>query len=117
MNSMPHQTPQHRPMRIMDWLVVGLVACAVVLPIAMASAGSDVRVRVEPAVRIFAFSGCVLLLSWMWFGDGARSTVWNFLPPFWPWSRYAAGTVSRWIIVILLIAGTLMGIVSSRVAQ
>ena len=104
-------------MRVMDWLIVGLVICAVILPIAMSSAGPDARLRIENAAMVLAATGCALLLSWMSFADGARSKVWSFLPPFWPWSRYAAGPVSRWVIVILLVAGTVMGIVSASLSR
>ena len=117
MKHMPDQPSKPRPMRIMDWLVVGLVVCAVLLPMAMAPAAPDARSRFENAATVLALAGCILMLSWMWFGDGARSKVWDFLPPFWPWSRYAAGPVSRWVIVILLVAGTLAGVISSRFSQ
>ena len=103
-------------MCVMDWLIVGLVICAVILPLAIASANPDARPRIENATTPLAVAGCVLLLSWMSFADGARSKLWSFLPPFWPWSRYATGPVSRWVIVILLIAGTVMGIFSARFA-
>ena len=113
---MPDQTPEARPMCVMDWLIVGLVICAMILPMAMVSASPDARPRIENAATVLAVAGCVLLLSWMSFADGARSKLWNFLPPFSPWSRYAAGPVSRWVIVILLVAGTVMGILSARFA-
>ena len=117
MKPVPDQTPEPRPMRVMDWLIVSLVICAVVLPLAVSSVAPDTRPRLEKAATALALAGCVLLLSWMWLGDGARSKLWSLLPPFWPCGRYAAGPVSRWVIVILLVAGTLMGIISSRLAQ
>jgi heme/copper-type cytochrome/quinol oxidase subunit 1 len=117
MKPMPDHTPEPRPMRVMDWLVVSLVICAVILPMLMASASPDARPRIESAAMVLAVAGCVLMLAWMSFADGAHSKVWSFLPPFWPWSRYAAGPVSRWVIVILLVAGTVMGIFSARFAR
>jgi len=104
-------------MHLIDLLVVGLVICAVLLSMAMALAGSYTRPWIVNAATVIALAGCVLMLSWMAFADGAHSKVWSFLPPFWPWGRYAVAPVSRWVIVILSIAGTLMGIVSSRLAQ
>lgn len=105
---------QPRAMRTIDWLVVSLVGCAVVLPAAIASTDPEHRQLIERAATILAFAGCALLLSWMWFADGAHSNVWRWLPPFWPWSRYLTSTVSRWCLVVLLVLGTITSIVLSR---
>jgi hypothetical protein len=98
----------------MNWLVVGVVVCAVVLPLVMDSASSDTRHTVEAAGTVLAAAGCLLMLSWMGLADGARSKLWDFLPPFWPWGRFACTSVARWVLVLLVVAGTIMGIVSHR---
>ena len=103
-----------RPMRTMDWLIVTLVVFAGGLPLLMATASADRRQTLLTAATGLAAAGCVLMLSWMWFADGARSRVWRWLPPFWPWGRYLTGTGSRWSFVVLLILGTVLGILSER---
>jgi hypothetical protein len=104
-------------MRMMDWLIVALVVFAVVLPFLMTSASADRRLTLEIAATWLAVTGCVLMFSWMWFADGARSRVWRWLPPFWPWGRLLTGTASRWCLVVLLILGTLLGILSERFSR
>lgn len=53
---------------------------------------------------------CVLLLLWMSLG-GQRSSVWNWLPPF-CFFRTVAWT--RWLIILMLIAGTIAGMVGKH---
>jgi len=98
----------------MDWFVVALIAGAVILPALLVLADADRRQIVERAATVFAAVGCVLLLSWMWFADGAHSCLWRWLPPFWPWSRFLTTAPSRWCLVALLVLGTVLGIVFSR---
>ncbi len=101
-------------MRVMDSLIVLLVACAVVLPVTLASASDSRRQGLELVVAGVALAGCVLLLGWMSFADGAHSSIWRWLPPFWPWGRIFTGPLSRWAIVVLLVFGTLLGIFYAR---
>ena len=112
-HSMDEQAPRSRPMMGIDWLIVALILCAVLLTFVP----TGHREQLESAVTALAVVGCALLLSWMWFADGAHSAIWGWLPPFWPWGRYAKGTISRWIIVVLLVLGTVVGIISDRVAR
>ena len=114
---MREQIQETRPMRPMDWLIVALVACALVLPFLMASATADARQTVQTAATALAAVGCVLMLSWMWFADGAHSKLWSWLPPFWPWGQYITGTVSRWGLVVLLVLGTVCGILAERFSR
>lgn len=114
---MHEQEQKSRPMRTMDWFIVALVICAVALPFLLASTRIDSRQPIETAGNVLAAVGCVLMLSWMWFADGAHSRVWNWLPPFWPWGRILTGTVSRWGLVVLLEIGTVLGILSERASR
>jgi hypothetical protein len=109
---MREQTQDSRPMRTMDWLIVTLFACAVVVLFLMASSTADSHQTVQTAATTLAAVGCVLMLSWMLFADGAHSRLWSWLPPFWPSGRYLTGTVSRWGLVVLLVVGTVCGIVA-----
>ena len=97
----------------MDWFVVALIAGAVILPALLVFADADRRQAVEGAAILLAAVGCVPLLSWMWFADGAHSCLWRWLPPFWPWSRFLTTTLSRQFLVALLVLGTVLGIVFS----
>jgi hypothetical protein len=54
---------------------------------------------------------CSLLVARM-LGGGARSPIWNWLPPLWPWGRLVSSPTGRWIVVLALVAGTIAGIVS-----
>ena len=98
----------------MDWLIIALVGFAVAFPLLFSSADMDRRQALESVATVIAALGCVLLISWMWFADGAHSSVWRWLPPFWPWSRYLTGTVSRWCLVVLLVLGAVLGIFFRR---
>src|SRR6188474_2687590 len=109
-----HGQQKTRSLRVMDWIVIALVGGAVAFPFLFASADMDRRPTLESLATFIAALGCVLLVSWMWFTDSAHSSVWRWLPPFWPWSRYLSGTVSRWCFVALLVLGTVLGIISSR---
>jgi uncharacterized BrkB/YihY/UPF0761 family membrane protein len=114
---MREQIQDSRPMRTMDWLIVALIVCAVVLPFLMASANTDARQTIQTGATALAVLGCVLMLSWMSFADGANSRVWSWLPPFWPWGRYLTGTVSRWGFVVVLVVGTVCGILVERFSR
>mgnify|MGYP006919285337 FL=1 len=111
---MHESTQQPSPMQILDWFVFALVAGALILPFLFASADADHRHSIDRAATVVAALGCVLLLSWMSFADGAHSVLWRWLPPFWPWSRYLTSKISRWCLVVLLVLGTVLGIVFSR---
>ena len=98
-----HESPQQsRPMRTMDWFIVTLIAGAVILPALLVSADAGPRQFVEGAAILLTAIGSVLLLSWMWFADGAHSCLWHWLPPFWPWSRFLTTTLSRQCLVAFL---------------
>ncbi len=97
---MSDHAAEYRPMRTIDWLIVGLIVLASVLPFLMASASSDHRQTLKTAGTGLAVAGCVLMFSWMWFADGARSRLWRWLPPFWPWGRLLTGAASRWCLVM-----------------
>lgn len=100
-------------MRMVDWLIVALIACAAVLPFLVISAGAHSRQTIQVVAAVLGVIGCVVMLSWMWFADGAHSKVWSWLPPFWPWSEVFTGVASRWAFVVLLVLGTVFGIVST----
>jgi hypothetical protein len=114
MNEVTPDSAQSRGMRTMDWFVVALVAGAFFLPPMLASADTNHRQILERAATILAVIGCVFLLSWMWFADGAHSCLWRWLPPFWPWSLFLTSTLARWCMVTLLILGTILGIIFSK---
>jgi len=100
-------------MKVLDWTIVALVALAVLFPIV---AIEHLQKR-NAIMNGIAISGCILLFVWMWLGDGARSKIWNWLPPFWPWGRILSGRISRWALVLFLIAGTVCGIVSKSLSK
>jgi hypothetical protein len=97
-------------MGILDWLIVAFMACAILLPFI----GADQLQRLDAALTGIAIFGCILMLAWMGFGDGAHSKIWSWLPPFWPWGRFLNGTISRWGLVLMLVAGTVCGIIAER---
>jgi hypothetical protein len=102
-----------RPMSVIDWFVVALVVMAIALPFLIASVGTAARATWMSAGNALAILGCVLLLSWMAVADGAHSRVWRWLPPFWPWGKHVTAPAGRWIIVVLVILGTLLGVFST----
>jgi hypothetical protein len=106
---MAEHIPESRPMGVMDWFVVALVVMAIVLPLSLLSASTAARAAWINAGNALAILGCVLLLSWMAVADGAHSRVWRWLPPFWPWGKHVTAPAGRWIIVVLVVIGTLLG--------
>jgi hypothetical protein len=100
-------------MDLMDWLIVALVVFAASLPFA----GADRLQSFQNFLTAGPIAVCALLLTWMLFADGAHSGVWRWLPPFWPWGRFLIGTAARWGLVLLLVVGTVMGIISARFAR
>ena len=110
---MQEQTTKSRPMKAMDWLIVTLVASAVVIP----TVSPQSVQQMNTALVALAIFGCVLMLAWMAFGDGAHSKVWSWLPPFWPWGRRLTGATSRWVIVLLLVLGTITGIITDWLSK
>jgi len=61
-----------------------------------------------PILRVIILAGCGLLLFWMLLGQGARSSLWKWLPPFvlMPVQR----AMWRWVVVGVLIGGTLLAL-------
>jgi len=110
---MSDQSRQSRPMKLLDWLIVALVVFAFLLPV---FAIKQIQ-KLDAIVNGFAIVGCVLMLLWMWRGDGAHSRIWNWLPPFWPWGRTLKGSISRWALVLFMIAGTACGVVLGRISK
>jgi hypothetical protein len=110
---MSGQARKNRPMKILDWLLVALVAFAILLPFFAA----EKLQQWDAALNGIAIFCCLLMLVWMWLGDGARSPVWNWLPPFWPWGRILSGAISRWGLVLMLIAGTVCGILAEKFSK
>src|SRR5580765_8207506 len=77
------QTEGPRPVRAMDWVVVGLFVSAVIFPILLGAAASpDTRQWIRTAGNTLAAVGCAVTLAWMWSADGAHSRLWDWLPPF-----------------------------------
>ncbi len=93
--------------------MIALIVFAASLPFL----GPDRLRLLENVLTLVAVFGCVLMLSWMSVADGARSRLWRWLPPFWPWGYFLTGAVARWGLVLLLVAGTIMGIISGRFAR
>ncbi len=82
------RTPTHAATGTVRHIPVGLIATAV------------------PS----AVLACVVLLLWLIKGDGARSNLWNWLPPFVCFRHF--GSLGRSVLVILMVLGTLGGIVA-----
>gem|GEM_PF-2486151 len=53
---------------------------------------------------------CCLLLIWMCLG-GQNSKLWNWFPPFCLFPKVLS---VRWAVIILMILGTLIGVISSK---
>jgi hypothetical protein len=66
------------------------------------------------AIDILALITIVTLVVWMRVGGGAGSQLWEWLPPFWPLGSTCRSVFARWLIVILLILGTMLGMLSEH---
>ncbi len=59
---------------------------------------------------VFEMMFCIVLALWLMIGDGINSKIWLWLPPFVLFKNM--GAYVRAVVVILLIAVSLMGLLS-----
>ena len=92
----------------LDWIValdtVGLLALAILHPNSSTLPGAAL-VRFTLA---YTGVGCIILIVWMLRG-GAESSLWNWLPPFWPISRSVSSPEGRLLVVLGMVAGAVIG--------
>jgi glycerol uptake facilitator-like aquaporin len=93
----------------LDRAIVGLTLIVVIWTFA-GSQFSESRAVYERVAIGFSVAYCSLLITRMLSG-GAQSPLWNWLPPLWPWGRIIQSNTGRWIFVIVMLAGTVAGIV------
>jgi hypothetical protein len=94
----------------LDWIVVADIAVCALMPTANLLFGADNPRFVMWAVPLAIVTWPILLL-WM-FRGGATSPLWTWLPPFWPWGRMITARFGRWCLVLVLIAGSVLGAAS-----
>ena len=107
-------------MKKLDWAVLMVLIASVIFGVIAQSTQSLTHtptgtVRHIPAVILLialpsAVLACVVLLLWLVKGDGARSNLWNWLPPFVCFRHL--GCMGRSVIIIVIVLGTLGGIVA-----
>ena len=66
------------------------------------------RRRLCPLHTAYTGVSCIILIVWMLRG-GAESSLWNWLPPFWPISRSVPSSEGRWLVVLAMVAGAVIG--------
>jgi hypothetical protein len=102
-----------RRLTVLDVAVLALTLTAVVLIFGAGQLSESVAAL---SISLFAVTYCVLLLVWMAKG-GWASPLWSWLPPFFPWGFIAKSRGLRWAVVLVLIAGTTVGLVATLLAS
>ncbi len=76
----------------------------------------SVSVRVFEVNMLLAVFGSLLsvsvLLLWMVRG-GAESTLWSWLPPFWPWGYITKSSAGRWLVILAMALGSTVGVIAN----
>jgi hypothetical protein len=94
-----------------------VVAVWTILGFSLVVASSLIPFTPEPFVwSAYAAIECVVLLVWMQKG-GATSSLWNWLPPFWPWGYVVRFRAGRWTLVFILVCGVTIGLISMASAE
>lgn len=101
------------PVRLLDiYIAISLLTVLVASVIASFAADQDSLQRwLNNNFRLLvgvAVMQCLLMLLWMLLG-GYRSVVWELLPPF---CFFRPVIWVRWVIILMLIGGTIAGMVS-----
>jgi hypothetical protein len=91
----------------LDWIVIVDVAIIVLVTVAKALYGGEDPRFVMWMVPL-AVATWPILIFWMLKG-GSASSLWTWLPPFWPWGRIVTSHTGRWCLVLVLIAGSILG--------
>jgi len=101
-----------------NWLwdtpVIFFVFLAILWPILFTSIDHE-SVNVENIKFIdycIGIVGNLYLLVWVMTGNGTKSKLWNWLPPFWPVGKMFSSQRTRFIIVILIVLGSTIGFLS-----
>ena len=93
----------------LDWLV--LIDDVVIFASVIVVGATGFRPTTPTAfygTLILSWGSCALLIVWMARG-GADSPLWNWLPPFWPWGPKVASSEGRWLVVLAMVAGAVIG--------
>jgi hypothetical protein len=101
---------------VLDACVVILVILSVTVPLLILRLSSSPdEVFADPALNaiwsLLAILSCAVLVAWMTIGNGVSSSLWKWLPPFLLVGWLYRGDAAKWIFVLLLIGGTLLGTV------
>jgi hypothetical protein len=92
----------------LDWIVA--LDTVVILALVILHPNSSTLPGAAFVRFTLAYTGvsCVILIVWMLRG-GAESSLWNWLPPFWPISRGVPSSEGRWLVVLAMVAGAVVG--------
>ena len=100
------QSRAHTPL---DWAVVVTVTVPIVWITSSALRDAPVDMKaVFPIAAPFSMLACALVVVWMVKG-GAKSQLWHWLPPFWPWGRAVTSPSGRWLVVLAMVGGSVAG--------
>jgi len=64
-------------------------------------------------LAVLAIAQCLAILLWM-FKGGQRSKLWDWIPPM---CMFRPAVWKRWLFVVLLIGGTIAGIIGMHIAR
>ena len=92
----------------LDWIVA--LDTVVILALVILHPNSSTLPGAAFVRFTLAYTGisCIILIVWMLRG-GSESSLWNWLPPFWPISRSVPSSEGRWLMVLAMVAGAVVG--------
>ena len=91
----------------LDWLVLFLTSIIIIWVVSTWFIGNYFN---EKIIFAYSFVSEIFIVIWMLNG-GAKSVLWNWLPPFWPWGDILKSEKSRWFLIIFMILGTVTGFI------
>ena len=92
----------------LDWAVAVDTVLVLAICLIHGSAGTPPSASFVRITLLVCGLSSVLLVAWMLRGGG-ESSLWNWLPPFWPLGRNLPTSEGRWLVVLAMVAGAMIG--------
>jgi hypothetical protein len=90
----------------LDWVVV--LDTVGILALGIGHGGAPPSASFVRTCLFICGISCLILIVWMRRG-GDKSVLWEWFPPFWPWGRYVRSSEGRWLVVLAMVGGAVIG--------
>jgi hypothetical protein len=90
-----------------DWLVIVDVAAIIAVIIMHSDVPAAHSNFLRTMILLSGISWPILIVSML--RGGANSSLWKWLPPFWPWGRILVSSGTRWCFVLVMVGASALG--------